>query len=63
MKNSIAAILRAKGKTQGWLAQATGVDKPNLCKIINGKIKAPSVRTAIKIAKALGMTAEELWKF
>ena len=62
MKNSIAAALKRKGKSQGWLAQAAGVDKPNLCRIVNGKTKNPSARTAIKIAQALGMTVEDLWK-
>jgi len=62
MKNSIAAILRKKRKSQGWLAQAAGIDKPNLCRIVNGKTKNPSVRTAIKIAKVLGMSVEDLWR-
>lgn len=62
MKNSIGATLRKKRKSQGWLAQAAGIDKPNLCRIVNGKTKNPSVRTAIKIAQVLGMSVEDLWR-
>ena len=62
MRNSVAAALKKKGKSQGWLAQAASVDKPNLCRIVNGKTKNPSIRTAIRIAHALGMRVEELWR-
>lgn len=62
MRNNILAILKKRGKSQGWLSQASGIARPQLCKTVSGKVRSPSVRTAIKIAKALGVPVEEIWK-
>ena len=62
MPNNILAILKKRGKSRGWLSRACGIARPQLWKIITGKVKYPLVGTGIKIAKALGVSVEEIWK-
>jgi len=43
------------------LARAAGLDRMYINKLIH-KTKQPSVWTALKVAKALGLRVEEIWK-
>lgn len=61
--NIIAQKLRIKGKSQGWLAQRTGIDNFYINKLIKDKIKNPRIETANKIAKALDCAIEDIWSF
>ena len=46
--------------TQGALAQKVSVKREYINRIINSKI-TPTVLLAIRIARALGVTVEDLW--
>jgi transcriptional regulator with XRE-family HTH domain len=48
-----------RGLKQEWLAQQTGLPSNTISKIVNGS--TPTLRNAQKIAKALGMTVDDLW--
>ncbi|HEY9594958.1 MAG TPA: helix-turn-helix transcriptional regulator [Spirochaetia bacterium] len=55
----VEQILRASGRTKAWLARATGVSINTL----NGwahKGRAPRIDEALRIARALGTTIENL---
>lgn len=56
--------IAAKRKTLGWsqneLARRAGVNHPTLFKIESGQRSNPSIGTIVKIARALGTTAELL---
>lgn len=56
--------IAARRKTLGWsqneLARRAGVNHPTLFKIESGQRVNPSIGTIVKIARALGMTAESL---
>jgi len=62
MDNIILKVLRTKKISQGSLSRKSGVDRVQLWKIVNGKVPYVRLTTAIKIAKALGVTVEDLWK-
>jgi len=61
--NIIAQKLRIRGKSQGWLAQRTGIDIFHINKLIKDRFKNPRIETANKIAKALDCAIEDLWIF
>ena len=62
MPNNILTILKKRGKNPAWLSRMSGIGPPQLSKIMSGGVKYPLVITGIKIAKALGVTVEDLWK-
>ncbi|MCL6446015.1 MAG: helix-turn-helix transcriptional regulator [Alicyclobacillus sp.] len=47
------------GIKQEWLVQKTGLPSATISRIVNGT--TPSLVNALKIARALGVTVEELW--
>ena len=49
------------GKTQTWLAEQCGCNKGFISQIVMGKSK-PGFEISEKIAKALGVTSEEIRK-
>ncbi|MFY9462135.1 MAG: helix-turn-helix transcriptional regulator [Candidatus Sungiibacteriota bacterium] len=55
-------LRKAKGLSQEDFAQKSGVKYTTLTKIESGVIKTPSVLMVEKIAKALGVSIEELLK-
>jgi transcriptional regulator with XRE-family HTH domain len=55
----IKARRKRLGRTQSWLADAIEMDVSNLRGIENGRTE-PSLRTIIKIAKALEMSFDAL---
>ena len=59
--NRILQALKKKGWSQGMLARAAGLDRMYINKLIH-KTKHPSIWTALKVAKALGVRVEDIWK-
>lgn len=59
--NLIAQKLRVLGKPQSWLAKKSNLDRSYLNKIIKDRVSNPKVKTAHKIARALGAVIEEIW--
>ena len=48
------------GVSQRWLARKVGCGKTTISEVERGRL--PNVVTAIKIARALGTTVENLWE-
>lgn len=61
MKNNVREYREYKGVTMRWLAGKVGCGISTLCDIERGK-SIPNVRLAIRIARALGTTVENLWE-
>ena len=61
MKNKVREYREYKGVSLRWLAGEGGGGTSTLCDIERGK-SIPNVRLAIRIAKALGATVENLWE-
>ena len=65
-KNNIGENIKKRrtklGLSQEIFAQKSGVKYTSLTKIESGVIKTPSVLMVAKIAKALGVSIEELLK-
>ena len=65
-KNNIGENIKRRrtklGLSQEIFAQKSGVKYTSLTKIESGVIKTPSVLMVAKIAKALGVSIEELLK-
>lgn len=62
MKNNITAILAEKKKSQGWLAQRTGIRRDYINRIASGKVE-PGIEKALKILAALKVTAGTIWPY
>ncbi len=56
----VAALMKAKGLTQAELAAAIEVGQPAVAMMLARKSR-PQRRTVERIAKALGVTPEEIW--
>lgn len=61
MKNSVKATRRAKELTQEGLAELLGVTRQSIISIESGRY-VPSTVLALKIAKFLGKSVEELFE-
>lgn len=61
MENNVREYREYKGVSLRWLARKVGCGTSTLCDIERGK-SVPNVRLAIRIARALGTTVEELWE-
>ncbi len=61
MVNCIVEVLKKRKWNQRRLAKASGLDPAHICKVIHNTAD-PRVGTALKIAAALGMKIEDLWK-
>lgn len=59
--NHIQAKLNTLGKSQSWLSVETGLANTYINNLTLGKIPNPTIRTALRIAKALGCKAEDLY--
>jgi len=60
MHNNIRELREAAGMTQGELAGRAGVSRPYLSNVENGAAE-PTVKKAAAIARALGVTVDELF--
>ena len=47
--------------TQGDLARATGFERPYVSRLESGRIRSLSLKNAMKLARAFGLTVEQLW--
>jgi len=60
-KNRLREVMFFKGITQNELEKLTGIGQSELSKIINDKKPGLQLRTAQKIAKALGVKVDDIW--
>lgn len=58
----IAKEMADKGWSEGELSRRSGVTQPTIHRIISGESNSPRQKNVEQIAKALGVTAEFLWK-
>lgn len=56
----IAKAIEAKGYKKQWVAEKANIARGTLSAIVNGKTE-PSIRVAIKLARILNTTVEDLW--
>lgn len=61
--NNIRKIREEKGMKQIDLAQTIGISVGYLCHLENETRNNPSMRTMVKIAKALNRSIEEIFTF
>ena len=61
MKNNVREYREYKGVSLRWLARKVGCGTSTLCDIEKGR-SVPNVRLAIRIARALETTVENLWE-
>jgi transcriptional regulator with XRE-family HTH domain len=59
--NRIKQIMKKQGITQIELGKMTGIAQSDLSKIIAGKKELMALKTAAKIATALGYSIEYIW--
>lgn len=59
--NRLADLLQARGWSERTLASQTGLGESYINRLKNGRVKSPSLVTAGKIARALGVTVEEVF--
>ena len=62
MENILLKKRTAAGMTQRQIAQKAGITDTGYLNYEHGK-REPKVSTAIKIAKALNTTVEDLWNY
>jgi len=60
-KNKLREIMFFKDITQNDLEKLTGIGQSELSRIINDKKSGLQLRTAQKIAKALGVKVDDIW--
>lgn len=61
LNNKIKEILESKGLNQSDLSKLTGISRQNISDIIQNKLK-PGVDFALKIAKVLNVSVEEVFQ-
>lgn len=61
LAQNLKRIRAAKGISQGDVVKATGIDKAMISNIENGKTN-PTLSTIAKLAKAVGVSIDELIK-
>lgn len=61
MKNRLGLVLLAMGMHQNELARKINVKYTTVNYYVNGH-RMPSVETALRIAKALGVKVEDIWE-
>lgn len=58
----IGRIIEEDGYRKGWIAKKAGIAPGTLSKIISGDSE-PTLRVALRLAKILNKTVEELWGY
>jgi len=56
----IGKVIEEEGFRKGWVAKKANIAPGTLSKIISGESE-PTLRVALKLAKILNKTVEELW--
>jgi transcriptional regulator with XRE-family HTH domain len=59
--NKIAQTIEDKGLRKGYVAKKAGISSSAFSRILSGETKEPSLSVAIRLARVLGTTVEELW--
>ncbi|MFH2013764.1 MAG: helix-turn-helix transcriptional regulator [Patescibacteria group bacterium] len=62
VSKNIRKFRKAKGLSQDKLSRLADVSHATIIKIESGGIKSPTINTVQKIAKALGVSVEDLIK-
>lgn len=57
--NRLETILDIMGRSQTWLAEKSGMDVPQISRIVNGR--EPRLRNALKICRALDLPVEKVF--
>jgi putative transcriptional regulator len=60
MRCRLGEIMKQEGRTGRWLADKTGVNEATIS-LIKREKSLPSLPVAIRIAKAIGYSVEEIW--
>lgn len=60
-ETKLKKLLKQRGLKQEWLAKEARIGATALSRIVQGKA-SPSLRNALRIAKALGVSVEDIWK-
>lgn len=58
--NKLNKLAKEKGLSRYEIAKLTGLAESNINRIFNGEITNPTILTAYKIAKVLGVRIEDL---
>ena len=58
----IKEIMKQKNITQYRLTQMTGLSTGHVSRLLSGKLKEPTLKSAQQIAKALDVTIDEIVK-
>ena len=61
MENNLQNILRRKNMSQGELARRCGIERPYINRIARDLIHNVTIRTALKISRALAVPVELIW--
>ncbi len=60
--NKLKHFRLRRGKTQAQLAKEVKVNRFYISKLENDKIRHPSLRLGLKLAKNLGCFIEDIWR-
>jgi putative transcriptional regulator len=60
MRCRLREVLKEQGRTQTWLADQVGVSKQSMTRIVDKG--STHVEYAVRIAKALEVPVEEIWR-
>ena len=60
MQSHLKEIMKVQGRTQNWLSEKAGVSTTSISSIVNNK-SVPTLLVALRIAKALDKSVEEIW--
>ena len=61
VRNNIRKIIESRGIKQTWLSERCGINRTTLSNVIVNN-QGTNVETALRIAKTLNMTVEELFE-
>ncbi|WEG14180.1 helix-turn-helix transcriptional regulator [Pullulanibacillus sp. KACC 23026] len=61
MGTKIAVKIAEKGLKKGFVANKAGISLSAFSKILSGETKEPKLKVAIKLARVLETSVEELW--
>lgn len=61
VRNRLETIIAERGLKNVWLANKAGISNSTLGNIIKNRHN-PNVEVALRIAKALNMTVEDIWE-
>lgn len=60
MKSRLKEAIKERGITQKFIYDKVGINKSTMTELVNGK-RDPSLQTAYRISKVLGVKIEDIW--